>query len=174
MAQNKFFTYKLDGLKKFDKMMLRMGRAFTRREQLMALRFAVKPVESQMRDNIPRNKTGNLWTSIATSEAGMRMVNVAGFQAVEVSTLTGSRRGGGYGKEGYHSHLLEWGARKHKITAGTGKMIPIKGGFAKSVMHPGIRGKKVFSKAINQTIDQVSDRMAQKYQTILAKAMKQV
>lgn len=174
MAQIKYFTYKLAGLEKFDKMMVKMGRAFTKREQLSALRYAVRPVEKQMKENIPHNRTGNLWLSIATSEdpAAERMVTVGGFRAVEVGVITGSRRGGGYGKKGYHSHLLEWGVKPHTITAGEGKMIPIKGGFAKTVQHPGISGKKVFSKAINQQINQVENRLMDKYQKILLKSMK--
>jgi len=174
MAQIKNFTLELKGLKKFDKMMLKMGRAFTKREQLQALRFAVKPVMNRMRDNIPRNRTGNLWFSIATSEdpEAERTVTVAGFRAVQVGVITGSRRGGGFGKKGYHSHLLEWGSKPHTITAGEGKAIPIKGGFAKSVKHPGIRGKKIFSKAINQEVGQVEGRLMDKYQRIMIKAMK--
>ena len=174
MAQIKYFTYELSGLKKFDKMMVKMGRAFTKREQLQALRYAVKPIENQMKDNIPRNVTGNLWLSIATSEdpEAERMVNVGGFQAVEVGVITGSRIGKGYLQRGYHQWFLEWGVRPHKITAGEGKSIPIKGGFAKSVQHPGIRGKKIFSKAINQEVNQVEGRLMDKYQNILLKSMK--
>ncbi len=152
--------------------MVKMGRAFTKTEQLQALRFAVKPVQDQMKENIPRNKTGNLWLSIATSELASKMVMVAGFQAIEAGVITGSRIGGGYGKKGYHQWLLEWGVKPHPITAGAGKAIPVKGGFAKTIQHPGIRGKKIFSKAINQRTDQVERRLMDKYQKILIKSMR--
>ena len=163
----------LKGLKRFEKLMQKMGRAFTKGEQLQALRFALKPVRDQMRVNIPRNKTGNLWQSIAVSEdpSSARFTRVGGFPVVQIGAIVGSRRGKGFGKQGYHSHLLEWGSKPHEIRARAGKMIPIKGGFAKSVQHPGIRGKKIFSKAINSSLFEVEGRLLTKYQAIMAKSM---
>ena len=172
--QVKNFTMELKGLKRFEKLMQKMGRAFTRREQISALKFALKPVRDQMRENIPRNKTGNLWTSIAVSEdpSSSKFASVGGFPVIQVGAIVGSRRKkGAFGQQGWSSHLLEWGAKPHTITAREGKMIPIKGGFAKSVQHPGIRGKKIFTKAINQSLFEVEGRLLTKYQAIMAKSM---
>jgi hypothetical protein len=176
----KNFHLKWEGLEKVEHIVKKLGRGFTRSEQMQAFRYGLKPVEQQMKDNIRRNVTGNLWTSIAISEdtSQMRIVNVGGFQMVETGAIAGSRRGRGYGKQGWHSHLLEWGSKPHEITAGEGKMIPIftksgfTGAYAKSIQHPGIKGQKIFSRAIDSKGDQVNRRVLDKFSRIMQKNMR--
>ena len=70
--------------------------------------------------------------------------------------------------QGWHAHLVEQGTKKHTITAGEGKLMPVfnksgfTGAFVKSIEHPGAKGTKPFKRSIDSTYRDVGKRVGEK------------
>src|SRR3990167_3753731 len=137
------------GIQNYNKLILRLGRAFTDKEQERAIKVGLKVTERDMKMTVPR-KSERLVSSIKTEKD--RKLSRTGQVTVRVGR---TRKKNSWRGQGYHAHLVEHGTKSHVITAGEGKFLPIYGGFGKSVPHPGSRALRPFSKSIDRTKNRV-------------------
>jgi hypothetical protein len=140
-----------------------------------AYRYALEPTRTQMRENIPRKRTGNLW--LATD-----ITIKSGFSGIDTmfGVVGPRRKKHTYAQQGWHSHIIEMGSKPHTITAGPGKLMPIftsagfTGRFAKSIQHPGSKAFKTFQRAIDSTWRNVADRVSDKVAVIMRSEIKAI
>lgn len=95
-----------------------------------ALREAAKPVLEEARRLVPK-RSGKLAETLRITTA-MRNGVPKAFVKVGPS--------GKKNREVYYARFVEYGAAKHRIIAGPGKMLPLAGG-RKFASHPGVRKK---------------------------------
>jgi HK97 gp10 family phage protein len=97
-----------------------------------AMRAGAKVVAAEARSLVPE-RSGRLAESV---RYGAKLSAKAGQVQAYVRAGGKGRKGG---KTVRYAHLVEYGTAAHVIRAGPGKRLPIGGGFATSVQHPGAK-----------------------------------
>jgi len=145
----------IKGLWQVEVFAKRLPESFSFKELASAYRYALKPTQGAMIQNLPPNKTGNLAASINIS------IDRSHSAAGGIMAVVGPQRGKGWRQQGWHAHLVEAGTKPHTITASPGKVMPVftKGGlvgFAESIEHPGSKGTYPFRRAVDSTWQDVA------------------
>lgn len=172
------FRVSWKGIEKIEAMQKRLGRAFTEREQSQAIRYSLVSMRKEMRDNIDKQRTGNLWyaTDITIKKAGV--TNTGGGVAITVDGIVGPRRARyKWNQQGHHAYVYELGSKPHTIRSRYGTPMPVyrKGkllGVFDAITHSGSKGRYPFSRAIKSRTPEVSRRLVQKFGMILRKNIK--
>ena len=155
-----------EGLPEFQALVKELGRPFKRSEQRSAFRYALGPIRSEMRKNIPRNETGKLWFSIDIGPFAHERF------FIDYAMAVGPRRKKGvYNKQGWHSHFLEGGTAMRKANKPYVAFIKKYNRFITVKGTGQMRKYRIFSRAIDAKVGEVSKRAAVKFSRIMDKIM---
>ena len=163
-----------EGMKAVEVMTKTLPKKLGGQKLRSAYRYALKPVLNDMRNNIPRHKTGRLLHATA--------INIGGNQDLEsMFAVVGPRRKrGSWNQQGWHAHLVEGGTKPHTITAGEGKLMPVfnksgfTGEFAKVIEHKGSRAYRPFSRGIDSNWGNVANTVSDKMAEIIRQELKNI
>lgn len=150
-----------------------------------SLVYAVKPVKASMKQLLPSD-TGDLRSSVGHKKlSGSRKSNLSAFTGASgrasfsfadqtAALLVGPNRKVNGLHQGFKAAILEFGTKPHEISprARSGKKaLALKGGgFASSVMHPGIKAGGFMQQALARHERQLANR----FYTAMAKKLDKV
>ena len=138
-----------------------------------AYTYALTPTKNTMLMYIPSDRTGALKHSIDITHGG-------GQELQRAFAVVGPRRKRHvWNMQGWHSFLVEQGTKRHTIQSKSGKGMPVfQGGgvvkYVKSIEHPGTKGTKPFTRAVDVSWGNVADRVADKLAEVMRDEIKAI
>lgn len=155
--QGDILSVRLSGDKRLRRAFRALGVATEQRIARKAVTFALTPVVKAIRRTAPRGPTGLLRFSVNKRVKRYRRRGVAVGIVGHRTKLKGRVRGR-LESPTFYAHIVEGGSKGHRIPRRGSRTMPIGGGFARVVQHPGTTGQQYMLTAWRSTRGAVAAR----------------